>query len=76
MLLAIGLKFFRVVAIVAVKNKQPIFTLRTRYYIKIEIPNLIHTFLINNLAIINYCNTPGFREAVLFILVGEIILPS
>ena len=38
--------------------------------------NPIYTFLIGSLAIIGCCNTPGFREVVLFILVGEMVLPS
>jgi len=43
---------------------------------EIEMPNPIHTFLIGNLAIIGWYNTLGLREVALFILVGEIVLPS
>jgi len=65
-----------VVAIVAVKDKQPIFTLRTRYYIEIEVPNPIYTFLISNPPVISYYNTPGGRKVALLILVGEVVLPN
>jgi len=75
-LLAVGFKFFGVVAIVAVKDKQPIFALRTRYYMEIKIPNPIHTFLISNPAIISYCNTPISWKVALSIPIGEVILPG
>ena len=52
MLLVVGFEFFGVVAIVAVKDKQPIFALRTKYYVEIEVPNPIYTFFISSLAII------------------------
>jgi len=52
-LLVVGFEFFEVVVIVAVKDKQPIFALRTRYYMEIEVPNLIYTFLISNLPVIS-----------------------
>ena len=75
-LLAVGLKFFKVGAIVAVKNKQPIFTFRTKYYIEIKVPNLIYTFLINSPPVICYYNTRGGRKVILLIPVGEVVLPS
>jgi len=55
---------------------QLIFALRTRCCVEIEVPNPIHAFLISNPAIISYCNTLGLWEVALFILVGEIVLPS
>jgi len=75
-LLAVGLEFFGVVAIVAVKDEQPIFTLRTRYYIEIKVPNPIHTFLISSPPVINYYNTPGGRKVALLIPINEVVLPS
>ena len=75
-LLIVGFEFFGVVAIVAVKDKQPIFTLRTKYYVEIEVPNPIHTFLISNPPVIGYCNTPGGRKVALLIPVNEVVLPS
>jgi len=75
-LLAIGFEFFGVVAIVAVKDKQPIFALRTRYYIEIKVPNPIHTFLISSPPVIGYYNTPGGRKVALLIPVSEVVLPS
>ena len=75
-LLAVGLEFFGVVAIVAVKDKQPIFTLRTRYCVEIEVPNPIYAFLISSPPVIGCCNTPGGRKVALLILVGEVVLPS
>jgi len=76
MLLAVGFEFFGVVAIVAVKDKQPIFTLRIKYYIEIEILNPIYTFLISNPPVIGYYNAPGGRKVVLLILISKVILPS
>ena len=75
-LLVVGFEFFGVVVIVAVKDKQPIFALRTRCYVEIEVPNPIYTFLISNLPVIGYCNTLGGRKVVLLIPVGEVVLPS
>jgi len=75
-LLVISLKFFKVVVIVAVKDKQPIFALRTKYYIEIKVPNPIHTFLISSPAIISYYNTPSLREVALFIPISEMVLLS
>jgi len=75
-LLVVGFKFFGVVAIVAVKDKQPIFALRTRYCVEIEVPNPIYTFLISSPPVISYCNTLGGRKVALLIPVGEVVLPS
>jgi len=75
-LLAVGFEFFGVVAIVAVKDKQPIFALRTRCCMEIEVPNPIHAFLISNLPVIGYCNTLEGRKVALLIPVGEVVLPS
>ena len=76
MLLIVDLEFFGVVAIVAVKDKQPIFTLRTRCYIEIEIPNPIYTFLISSLPVIGCYNALGGRKVALLIPIGEVVLPS
>jgi len=75
-LLAVGFEFFGVVAIVAVKDEQLIFALRTRCCVEIEVPNLIHTFLISSLPVIGCCNAPGGRKVALLIPVGEVVLPS
>ena len=75
-LLTVNLKFFGVVAIVAIKDKQPIFALHTRYYIEIEVLNPIHTFLINNPPIIGYYNTPKGRKVTLLIPISKVVLPS
>ena len=76
MLLVVGLEFFGIVAIVAIKNKQPIFTLRIRCHMEIKVLNLIYTFLISNLPVINYCNALGGWKVVLLILICKIVLPS
>jgi len=44
--------------------------------VEIEVPNLIYAFFIGSLAIIGWCNTLGLREVVLFIPVGEMVLPG
>jgi hypothetical protein len=64
------------VAIVAIKDQQPIFALCTRCCVEIEMPNPIHAFFIGSPAIIGYCNTPIGREVALLIPVGEVILPG
>ena len=76
MLLAVGFKFFGVVVIVAIKDKQLIFTLRIKYYIKIEILNPIYTFLISNLPVISYYNTLKGWKIILLILISKVVLPS
>jgi len=76
MLLVVGFEFFEIVAIIAIKNKQLIFTLRMRYYIEIKVLNPIYTFLISNLIIINYYNTLISRKVILLILISEVILPG
>jgi len=75
-LLVVGLEFFGVVAIVAVKDKQPIFALRTKCYVEIEVPNLIYAFFVGSLPVIGYYNAPGGRKVTLLIPVSEVILPS
>jgi len=40
-LLAIEFEFGRIVAFIAVEDQQPIFTFCTRYYIEVEVLNLI-----------------------------------
>jgi len=75
-LLVVGLKFFRVVAIVAVKDKQPIFTLYTRCCVEIEVLNPIYTFLISNLPVISYHNALGGWKVTLLILISKVVLPS
>jgi len=75
-LLAVGFEFFGVVAIVAVKDEQPIFALRTRCCMEIEVPNPIHAFLISSLPVIGYYNTLGGRKVALLIPVGKVVLPS
>ena len=62
--------------IVAVKDEQLIFTLRTRYCMEIEVLNPIHAFFISSLLIISYYNTLGGWKVVLLILISEVVLPS
>jgi len=75
-LLVVGFKFFGVVAIVAVKDKQLIFALRTRCCMEIKVPNPIYAFFISNLVIINCYNMLIGRKVVLLILISEVILPG
>jgi len=76
MLLAVGLEFFGVVVIVAVKDKQPIFTLRTRCCVEIEVPNPIHAFLVSSPPVIGYYNALGGQKVALLIPVSKVVLPS
>ena len=75
-LLAVGFEFFGVVAIVAVKDEQPIFALRTRCCVEIEVPNPIYAFFISSLPVIGYCNALGGWKVALLILISEVVLPS
>jgi hypothetical protein len=57
-LLAIELEFGRIVAFVAVEDQQPIFTLRPRRYIVVEVLDLIEAYYISSLAVVGSCDTP------------------
>ena len=62
------------VALVAVKDQQPIFTFRTRYRIEVEVLDPIQANGIRGLAIIGSYDMPVGWEVVLGILVGEVVL--
>ena len=76
MLLVVGLEFFGVVVIMAVKDKQPIFALCTKYYVEIEVPNPIYAFFISSPPVIGYYNTPGSRKVALLIPISKVVLSS
>ena len=73
-LLAIELEFGRVVAFVAVEDQQPIFALRTKRYIAIEVLDPIQAYCISSLAVIGNCDTLVSREIALGVLVSEVVL--
>jgi len=75
-LLVVGFKFFGVMAIIVVKDKQLIFALYIKCYMEIKIPNLIYAFLISSLPVINYYNAPGGQKVALLIPIGKVVLPS
>ncbi len=73
-LLVIELEFGRVVAFVAVKDQQPIFALRPRCYIAIEVLDLIQAYCISSLAVVGGCDTLVGQKVALGILVSKVIL--
>ena len=75
-LLAIELEFRRVVALVAVEDQQPAFAFCAKCYIAVEVLDPIQAYCIGSPAIIGSCDTPGSREVILGVLVGEVVLPS
>jgi len=75
-LLVIELEFGRVIAFVAVEDQQPIFAFRTRYYIEVEVLDLIQANGIGRPAIIGSCDTLVGWEVVLGIPIGKVVLPG
>jgi hypothetical protein len=75
-LLAIELEFGRAVALVAVKDQQPVFAFRTRCCIEVEVLDPIQSYRIGSLAIFGGCNTLVGREVALGVPVGEVVLRS
>ena len=75
-LLAIELEFGRVVALVAVKDQQPIFAFCTRCYMVVEVLDPIQAYRIGSLAIVGSCDTPVGWKVALGVPVGEVVLRS
>ena len=73
-LLAIELEFGRVVAFVAVEDQQPVFALRTRCCMEVEVLDPIQAYCIGSPAIVGSCNAPVGREVALGVPVGEVVL--
>ena len=57
-LLAMELKFGRVVALVAIEDQQPVFAFCTRRYMEIEVLDPIQAYYIGSPAIVGSCDTP------------------
>jgi len=53
-----------------------VFTFRTRYYIEIEVLDLIQAYRISGPAIVRGCDTPVGQEVTLRIPVGKVVLYS
>ena len=68
-----SLKSIRIIALVAVKNKKSIYTLRARFYMLIEIFYLIYTQLINYVTVITNSNFLIIGDYRVFILKEKII---
>jgi hypothetical protein len=73
-LLAIELEFSRVVALVAVEDQQPVFALRPRRCMAVEVLNPIQAYRIGSPAIVGGCDTLVGWEVALGIPVGEVVL--
>ena len=73
-LLVVELEFGRVVALVAVKDQQPIFALCPGRRIVIEVLDPIQPYCISSPAIIGSCDALVGWEVVLGILVGKVVL--
>ena len=75
-LLAMELEFGRVVAFVAVEDQQPVFALRPRRCIEVEVLDPIQAYCIGSPAIVGSYDTPVGREVALSVPVGEVVLRS
>ena len=75
-LLAMELEFSRVVALVAVKDQQPVFTFYTRCYIDVEVLDPIQAYYIGRPAVVGGCDTPVGWEVALGVPVSEVVLRS
>ena len=71
--LAMGLKSIRMMALVAVKNKKSIYTLRARFCVLIEVFYLIHTQLIIYPTVIANFNLPIVGDCRVFVLGEKVI---
>ena len=71
--LAMGLKSIRMMALMAVKNKKSIYTLRARFCVLIEVFYLIHTQLIICLTVIANSNFPIAGDCRVFVPEGKVI---
>ena len=70
---AMGLKFIRMMAFVAVKNKKSIYTFCARFYVLIEMFYSIHTQLIICSTVITNSNLLIAGDCRVFVLGGKII---
>ena len=73
-LLAIELKFGRVVALVAVEDQQPVFSFRTRCCMVVEVLDPIQAYRIGSPAIVGGCDALVGRKVALGVPVGEVVL--
>ena len=73
-LLAMELKFGRVVALVAIEDQQPVFAFCTRCCMEVEVLDPIQAYYIGGPAIIGSRNAPVGWEVALGIPVGEVVL--
>ena len=71
--LAMGFKSIRMMALVAVKNKKSIYTLRARFCVLIEMFYLIHTQLIICPIVITNSNLPIAENYRVFVPEGKVI---
>ena len=72
-ILAVNLKFIRIMALVTVKNKKLIYIFRARFYVLIKIFYSIHIQLIIYLIIITNFNLPIAKNYRVFVLGRKII---
>ena len=75
-LLAIELKFGRVVALMAIEDQQPVFAFYIRCCIEVEVLDLIQAYYIGGPAIVGGRDAPVGWEVALGIPVGEVVLCS
>ena len=74
--LAVELKFSRVVALMPIKDQQPVCGLHTTRYMMVEVLDPIQAYLIGSPAIRSRCNTPVRQKTALFVPVGQVVLCS
>ena len=73
-LLAVELKFGRVVALMAIKDQQPVSACCTRCCMIVEVLDPIQAYLIGCPAIVGRRDTPIIRKITLSIPVGQVVL--
>ena len=73
-LLAMKLEFSRVMALVAVEDQQPVFTLRTRRCMVVEVLDPIEAYSIGCPAVVRDRDTLVGWKIALGILVGDVVV--
>ena len=72
-ILIMGFKSIRIIALIAVKNKKSIYTLRARFYVLIEMFYSIYTQFIIYSTVITNSNLSIARDCRVFILKKKVI---
>ncbi len=66
-LLAVLVEFKRLVALMAIKDEEPVPTYSTSLCVRIEVPELVHTLLVRSPPIVADCKNPASWDSLLLI---------